>query len=238
MPTASPLAKITAADDGIHGTWHKLDQSFYDRPVTTVARDILGCLLIHKTAEGLHMGRIVEVEAYLGPGDLAAHTSRGRTPRTRAMFGPPGHAYVYLVYGMHHCMNVVTGPEGSGTAVLLRALAPVQGLEVVSNGPGRLCKAMGITMDHYGIDLCSDTLWLARDESAAPEAISTSPRIGVDYAGEEWASKPLRFYVEGHPAVSRRPSSHKKAVSSKVHAVRNAATSVATTADKEQPGSK
>ncbi|CAM5183595.1 Putative 3-methyladenine DNA glycosylase OS=Castellaniella defragrans OX=75697 GN=HNR28_001109 PE=3 SV=1 [Castellaniella defragrans] len=218
MPTASPLAKITAAGDPIQGSWRKLDRSFYDRPVTTLAHNLLGCLLVRKTPEGLRIGRIVEVEAYLGPGDLAAHTSRGRTPRTRAMFGPPGHAYVYLVYGMHHCVNVVAGPEGSGTAVLLRALAPVQGLEVASNGPGRLCKAMGITMDHYGIDLCSDALWLARDESPAPATIATSPRIGVDYAGEEWASKPLRFYVDGHPAVTRMPSKKKGSVKKKSRA--------------------
>jgi DNA-3-methyladenine glycosylase len=211
MPAASPLAKISTATDALQGTWHRLERSFYDRPVTTVAHDILGCLLMHHTPEGLRVGRIVEVEAYLGPGDLAAHTSRGRTPRTRAMFGPPGHAYVYLIYGMYHCINAVTGPEGSGTAVLLRALAPVRGLEVPSNGPGRLCKAMDITMDHYGIDLCSDTLWLARDESPLAGVIATSPRIGVDYAGEEWASKPLRFYVDGHPAVSRRPSPKKSA---------------------------
>ncbi|HEX7385791.1 MAG TPA: DNA-3-methyladenine glycosylase [Castellaniella sp.] len=206
MPAASPLAKISVASDALCGTCHKLDRSFYDRPVLTVAPDLLGRLLIHKTDSGIRIGRIVEVEAYLGPGDLAAHTSKGRTPRTRAMFGPPGHAYVYLVYGMHHCMNVVTGPEGSGTAVLLRALAPVQGLDIVSNGPGRLCKSMGITMDHYGIDLCSDALWLARDEAPTIVNIATSPRIGVDYAGEEWASKPLRFYVEGHPAITRRPA--------------------------------
>ncbi len=150
------------------------------------------------------IGRIVEVEAYLGPGDLAAHTSRGRTARTKAMFGPPGHAYVYLIYGMYHCMNVVAGPEGSGTAVLLRALAPVQGLDASTSGPGRLCRAMGVTLDHYGIDLCGDTLWLARDNAPAPTDTVAGPRIGVDYAGE-WATRPLRFYIPGHPAVSRAP---------------------------------
>lgn len=206
MPSVPNLAKLLTATDSLQGPLHKLERSFYDRSATTVAHDILGCLLVHATPHGLQIGRIVEVEAYLGPGDLAAHTARGRTARTRAMFGEPGHAYVYLVYGMHYCMNAVTGPEGSGTAVLLRALAPVQGLVCGTNGPGRLCRAMGITMDYYGIDLCGDTLWLARDAAPppAPEVIACGPRIGVDYAGE-WTDKPLRYYIQGHPAVSRHP---------------------------------
>ncbi|MGB6007339.1 DNA-3-methyladenine glycosylase [Castellaniella sp.] len=208
MSTVINPGKFSLPTDAIQGECRRLDRAFYDRPAITVAPDLLGCLLMHATPAGLRIGRIVEVEAYLGPTDLAAHTSRGRTARTRAMFGPPGHAYVYLIYGMHHCINAVTGPEGSGTAVLLRALAPVSGLEAAANGPGRLCKAMDISLDHYGMDLCSDTLWLARDQAPAPAAIATSPRIGVDYAGE-WADKPLRFYVDGHPAVSRRPVKRK-----------------------------
>ncbi|WP_298015255.1 DNA-3-methyladenine glycosylase [uncultured Castellaniella sp.] len=204
MPATINPGKFSLPADAIQGECRRLDRAFYDRPAITVAPDLLGRLLIHATPEGPRIGRIVEVEAYLGPTDLAAHTSRGRTARTRAMFGPPGHAYVYLIYGMYHCINAVTGPEGSGTAVLLRALAPVSGLDKAANGPGRLCKAMDITLDHYGIDLCSDTLWIAEDESPRPASIVASPRIGVDYAGE-WADKPLRFHVDGHPAVSRRP---------------------------------
>ncbi|MGA0583768.1 MAG: DNA-3-methyladenine glycosylase [Castellaniella sp.] len=204
MPGARPLDRLVTPADPIQGDCRRLDRAFYDRPAETVARDLLGRLLVHDAPDGLRIGRIVEVEAYLGPGDLAAHTSRGRTARTKAMFGPPGHAYVYLIYGMHHCMNVVTGPEGSGTAVLLRALAPVRGLEASTSGPGRLCRAMGVTRDHYGIDLCGDTLWLARDDAPSPTGIATGPRIGVDYAGE-WAAKPLRFFVPDHPAVSRAP---------------------------------
>ncbi|GAA0781387.1 DNA-3-methyladenine glycosylase [Castellaniella ginsengisoli] len=204
MSGSSPLSRLITPADPIQGVCQRLDRAFYDRPAEIVARDLLGRLLVHALPDGLRAGRIVEVEAYLGPGDLAAHTSRGRTARTKAMFGPPGHAYIYLIYGMHHCMNVVTGPEGSGTAVLLRALAPVQGLDASTSGPGRLCRAMGVTRDHYGIDLCGDTLWLARDEAPAPAEIAASPRIGVDYAGE-WAAKPLRFFVPGHPAVSRPP---------------------------------
>src|SRR5690606_16645701 len=119
------------------------------------------------------------------------------------MFGPPGHAYVYLVYGMHHCMNVVTGPEGSGTAVLLRALEPMQDLPGNASGPGRLCKAMGIDLGHYGHDLCGDTLFLAAAPEAVPIDIVARPRIGVDYAGE-WAAKPLRFYIAGNRFISRK----------------------------------
>lgn len=209
MTTTKDLSKLVTPADPIQGSYKRLERSFYDRPAETVARDLLGTLLVHDTPSGRCIGRIVEVEAYLGPGDLAAHTSRGRTARTRAMFGPPGHAYVYLIYGMYHCLNVVTGPEGSGTAVLLRALAPLQGLDASTSGPGRLCRAMEINLEHYAMDLCSDRLWLATDQAPAPSAIATSPRIGVDYA-KEWADKPLRFFVPGHPAVSKVPKAKKK----------------------------
>lgn len=180
-----------------------LPRSFYDRKTLVVARDLLGKLLVHVVDHRLRAGRIVEVEAYLGPGDMAAHTARGPTPRTRAMFGPPGHIYVYLVYGLHHCMNVVTEPEGIGTAVLLRALEPVANLPLPANGPGRVCKAMGINLDDYGRDLCSDELFIAEPPSAERFAITARPRVGVDYAGE-WAVKPLRFYIEGNRCVSRK----------------------------------
>ncbi|MFT0531261.1 DNA-3-methyladenine glycosylase [Castellaniella hirudinis] len=209
MTAPANLDKLRLPSDAIQGTRQKLGPAFYDRPALEVAPDLLGRLLVRATPQGLRLGRIVEVEAYLGPTDLAAHTARGRTARTRAMFGPPGHAYVYLIYGMHHCMNVVTGPEGSGTAVLLRALAPVGGVQAATNGPGRLCRALDINLDHYGIDLCGETLWLARDDAPAPGRIATSPRIGVDYAGE-WADKLLRFYIDGHPAVSRPPRRKQK----------------------------
>lgn len=197
--------KLRLDSDKVQGTIKKLSRDFYDRPTIQVANDILGCLLVHQANGITKIGRIVEVEAYLGPKDLAAHTSRGRTARTKAMFGPPGHAYVYLIYGMYHCMNAVTGPEGSGTAVLLRALAPLDGVDSGTNGPGRLCRAMDVNMTHYGIDLCANELWLGQDEqSIKPKNVARSPRIGVDYAGE-WVDKPLRFYLDGHPAVSRRP---------------------------------
>lgn len=183
---------------------HPLPRRFYGRDTVTVARELLGKLLVRRIDGQVRVGRIVEVEAYLGPGDMAAHTARGPTPRTRAMFGPPGHVYVYLVYGMHHCMNVVTEPEGVGTAVLLRALEPMAGIELDTRGPGRLCKAMGIDLGHYGHDLCSDTLFVARQPRAPHFDIVERPRVGVDYAGEEWASRLLRFYVRDNRFVSRK----------------------------------
>ncbi|NLC37463.1 MAG: DNA-3-methyladenine glycosylase, partial [Alcaligenaceae bacterium] len=157
-----------------------LPRRFYQRPATEVAPDLLGKLLVRQTGLGLRIGRIVEVEAYLGRQDLAAHSSKGITPRTQVMFGEAGHAYVYLIYGMHHCMNVVTGPLASGSAVLLRALEPVQGLKASTSGPGRLAKAMDIDKSLYGADLCQpdSPLYLA-DDSHRPAGILTSPRIGV-----------------------------------------------------------
>src|SRR5690554_5000768 len=142
----------------------RLPRKFYARPATEVAPDLLGKLLVHQTELGLRIGRIVEVEAYLGREDLAAHSSKGVTKRTSVMFGEAGHAYVYLIYGMHHCMNVVTGPAGSGAAVLLRALEPVQGLPANTNGPGRLAKALDIDKRLYGADLCQPESTLRSEE--------------------------------------------------------------------------
>ena len=179
-----------------------LPRKFYARDTQIVARELLGQCLVHRLAGQDRIGRIVEVEAYLGPGDLAAHTARGPTPRTQVMFGPPGYAYVYLIYGMHHCMNVVTGPEGSGTAVLLRALEPMANLDGSSNGPGRVCRAMGIDRSHYGHDLLSKDLFIARPPTVEAFEIDRSARIGVDYAGD-WRDKPLRFFIKGNRFVSR-----------------------------------
>lgn len=181
----------------------KLRREFYDRNTLDVAHDLLGKLLIKRNDGVTRIGRITEVEAYLGPHDLAAHTSRGITPRTRVMFGPPGYAYVYLIYGIHHCMNVVTDADGHGSAVLLRALEPVQNLSVNTRGPGRLCKAMGIDLKDYGHDLCSDDFFIAQCDVTEAITIVERPRVGVDYAGE-WAHKPLRFYIKGNDYVSRK----------------------------------
>lgn len=182
--------------------YRKLPRAFYDRDTVQVARDLLGKYLVHRVAGARRIGRIVETEAYLGEHDLAAHSSRGLTARTRVMFGPPGHAYVYLIYGMHSCMNVVTEREGHASAVLLRALEPVSGLELRTNGPGLLCKAMGIDRARNACDLLGAELFIAEVDGEAPPAIVKRPRIGVDYAGR-WARRLLRFYARGNPYVSR-----------------------------------
>lgn len=149
------------------------------------------------------VGRIVETEAYLGVHDLAAHSAKGKTKRTEVMFGPPGYAYVYLVYGVHFCMNVVTEKEGAASAVLLRALEPIANVEGKTSGPGLLCRAMNIDKRHNGHDLLSDDFFIAKPDDKPTFTIIKRPRIGVDYAGE-WAKKELRFYIEGNPYISEK----------------------------------
>jgi DNA-3-methyladenine glycosylase len=178
-----------------------LGRGFYARDTTTVARELLGKHVTHVAAGVERVGRIVEVEAYVGPHDRAAHSSKGLTPRTRVMFGPPGHAYVYLIYGMHHCLNVVTEPEGHGAAVLIRALEPVRNLAGRASGPGLLCRALGVDRRLNGADLLGDTLFIT-DPEPGEIRIVKRPRIGVDYAGA-WARRLLRFYVRGSAHVSR-----------------------------------
>jgi DNA-3-methyladenine glycosylase (3mg) len=180
----------------------RLSREFYDRDTVTVARELLGKQLVHVVGGVGRIGRIVEVEAYLGEHDLAAHSSKGLTPRTKTMFGPPGHAYVYLIYGMYHCMNVVTEPEGHASAVLLRALEPVANIEARTQGPGLLCRALGIDKRQNGHDLLSDDLFIAAPEANESFTIAKSPRIGVDYA-RHWAKRNLRFFVKGNRFVSR-----------------------------------
>src|SRR3982750_4072214 len=138
----------------------KLPRSFYDRDTICVAKELLGKYLVHHDNDIVRIGKIVEVEAYLGPHDLAAHSAKGLTPRTKVMFGPPGHAYVYLIYGMYYCMNVVTEKEGHASAVLLRALEPVRNIEGRTQGPGLLCKAMGIDKSLNGRDLLSEDSYI------------------------------------------------------------------------------
>jgi DNA-3-methyladenine glycosylase len=180
----------------------KLPRTFYDRDTTVVARELLGKHLVHASDGVERIGRIVEVEAYLGTHDLAAHSARGLTERTKIMFGPPGHAYIYLIYGMYYCMNVVTQPEGVASAVLLRAVEPVQNVEGRTQGPGLLCQAMLIDKRRNGHDLLSDDFYIADPGVAADFAIVKRPRIGVDYAGP-WATKLLRFYIKGNSFVSK-----------------------------------
>jgi DNA-3-methyladenine glycosylase len=184
----------------------KLPRSFYAREDTLlVARELIGMHLVHEDASGRSVGRIVETEAYLGPEDLAAHSSRGRTQRTEVMFGAPGHAYVYFIYGFWNCMNVVTAREGVPHAILLRALEPIQGITDKTWGPGLLCRAMRIDRTLNGADLCGDRLWIERPRRSrapsVPVRIGTSPRIGVDYAGH-WAKRPWRFFDRASSYVS------------------------------------
>ena len=181
----------------------RLRRSFYDRDTVEVAHDLLGKHLVHVVAGVERVGRIVEVEAYLGPHDLAAHSSRGLTQRTRVMFGPPGHAYVYMIYGMHYCVNVVTQAEGIASAVLLRALEPVKHIEGRTQGPALLCKAMDIDKRQNGADLLSDEFHIDDPRDGARIRIVKRPRIGVDYAGH-WARRLLRFYISGNPFISRK----------------------------------
>lgn len=180
----------------------KLPRAFYDRDTVVVAQELLGKYLIHVCDGAERIGRIVEVEAYLGPHDWAAHSARGLTKRTAIMFGPPGHAYVYMIYGMYYCMNVVTQPEGHASAVLLRAVEPVQNVAGRSQGPGLLCKALHIDKALNGHDLLSDDFYIAAAATAETLAIVKRPRVGVDYAGP-WAKRLLRFYIRANPFVSK-----------------------------------
>ncbi|MEO8224714.1 MAG: DNA-3-methyladenine glycosylase [Gammaproteobacteria bacterium] len=180
----------------------KLPRRFYARDTVEVAEDLLGCRLVHDSCDGTVGGRIVEVEAYQGPEDLAAHSARGRTPRNEVMFGAAGHLYVYLIYGIHHCLNIVTGPEGHAAAVLIRALEPVHNLPGKTSGPGLLCKALGVDRRSNGLDLLGGQLYLVAPAAAGVHRVVKRPRIGVDYAGA-WARRLLRFYVRGSEHVSR-----------------------------------
>ena len=195
----------------------KLPREFYARPVLTVARDCIGKVLVHRSPEGETAGRIVEAEAYRGPLDLAAHSSRGLTRRTAAMFGPPGHAYIYLLYGISWALNLVVARENEPHAVLIRAIEPVRGIDlmarrravspdsrILTNGPGKLTMAMGITGALYGTDLCGRVLFLEEPETPAKVGVGRSVRINVDYAGD-WALRPWRFYERGNRYVSVRP---------------------------------
>lgn len=181
----------------------KLPRSFYDRDTIIVAKELLGKVLVHYSEGTKRVGRIVEVEAYLGPHDLAAHSARGLTERTKVMFGPPGHAYVYFIYGMYYCMNVVTQREGHASAVLLRAIEPLQGIEGRTCGPGLLCRAMKIDRSLNAHDLLSNHFFIADPGQQGSFSIIKRPRIGVDYA-KHWAKRHLRFYIKGNPFVSKK----------------------------------
>jgi DNA-3-methyladenine glycosylase len=183
-----------------------LPRAFYERPTTAVARELLGKVLVRRTPAGATLvARIVEVEAYLGERDAASHARRGPTPRSAIMFGPPGFLYVYLIYGMHNCMNFVTESDGKAGAVLIRAATPLAGFPDkprILSGPGKLCAALGITRGDLGHDLTQPGAFYVADGGSRPPRRATSARIGVDYAGD-WAARKLRFYVAGSPDVSK-----------------------------------
>jgi len=185
-----------------------LPRAFYNRPAVEVARELLGKVLVHRTTSG----RIVETEAYLGPHDRAAHSWRGITPRTRVLYGKPGHAYVYLIYGMYECLNVVAEPEGSPGCVLIRAVEPLDGIprmrrrrpgaraiENLANGPGKLTLALGITRRHNGTDFTRGPLTIHPPQKPQAIQVGVSPPVGIRHCAD-W---PLRFFIEENRFVSR-----------------------------------
>jgi DNA-3-methyladenine glycosylase len=189
-------------------------REFFARPSVEVAPDLLGCVLEHETADGLVAVELTEVEAYAGRSDPASHAYRGKTRRNAVMFGPPGHAYVYFTYGMHHCFNIVCGQKGRASAVLVRALEPVLGLEAMrrrrravtdaalARGPGSLARALGLDRGHDGVDLTRGPIWvsdLALERHG--RGVSTGPRVGIRLAAE----RPWRYWVTGSTAVSAGP---------------------------------
>ncbi|MDY6825664.1 MAG: DNA-3-methyladenine glycosylase [Bacillota bacterium] len=193
---------------------HLLGENFFERETLEVARDLLGHYLCRESAKGLVSGIIVETEAYLSNNDPACHAARGKTSRNAVMFGPPGMAYVYFIYGNHYCFNVVTGQEGVGEAVLIRAVEPVDGLPLIiekrgqlvlrtnlTNGPGKLCQAFAIDRSFNGHDLKQKPLYLGFNEFVSHyQPVRTTPRIGLSVA----ADKLLRYVVVGNPYLSRR----------------------------------
>ena len=193
-----------------------LPRTFYRRDTLTVAPSLLGKFLVRRLGDETLAGRIVEVEAYVGFHDTASHASRGKTPRNAVMFGTPGLAYVYFIYGMYHCLNVVTEGEGYPAAILIRALEPVMGIETmralrggvrerqIANGPGKLCQALAIDRRFNGQDLTrEDDLYIAAGEQVAPDRICTSPRVGV--RGDEKALQaPWRFFLCDSNYLSKR----------------------------------
>lgn len=188
----------------------RLPRCFYDRPTLRVAKELLGKYLVVKKDGHLLSGKIVETEAYVGFKDPASHAYRGMTPRNEVMFGSPGHAYVYLTYGMHHCLNLVTQKKGYPAAVLIRAVEPADGIQLMkkrrgrrklrdlTSGPAKLCQALGVDRKLNGADLCSGTIFV-QDRGEDAERIASSSRIGIN----EGKDKNWRFFIEDNQCVSR-----------------------------------
>lgn len=210
---------------------NRVDESFFQKPTLELAPSLLGTELVHETSSGVTAGMIVEVEAYRGPVDKAAHSYGGKmTDRTRAMYGPAGHAYIYFIYGMHFCLNVVSAGEGEPEGILIRAIQPTQGIplmvqrrglnvgkintqseaplslgkmKLLTNGPGKVCQAMGIAKEQYQANLAHSPLHLRHYQNPIPrEMICTGPRINIDYA-EEFKDNPWRFWIKDNPFVSK-----------------------------------
>jgi DNA-3-methyladenine glycosylase len=194
------------------GSALKLQRSFYEQPTLEVAQELLGKYLVRRHPDGIAVGRIVETEAYIGPQDKACHAARGRTARNEVMFGPAGYAYVYLIYGMYDCLNLVTEAVDFPAAVLIRAVEPAEGIDLMrerrrtkklrnlTSGPGKLCRAFAIDRSLNGGDLCGQILYV-EDRGEPSPAYLTRPRIGVDYAGV-WKNKPWRFLIRDNEFVS------------------------------------
>lgn len=179
-----------------------LTQAYFNRSTLTVARSLIGKYLVRKSGQETIVGKIIEVEAYIGTEDKACHASKGRTPRTEVLFGPPGMSYVYLIYGMYHMLNVVTERIEFPAAVLIRAIE-VEG--VLIDGPGKLCRELSIDRSLHQVDMTEGrSLWFEdRGERVLKEQVGTFPRIGVDYAGS-WAKKPWRFRLTDNQKTRRR----------------------------------
>jgi DNA-3-methyladenine glycosylase len=192
----------------------KISRSFYEQPTLEVARQLLGKYLVREHPDGVAIGRIVETEAYIGAEDKACHASKGRTPRTEIMFGQAGYAYVYLIYGFHHMLNIVTESIDLPAAVLVRAVEPLEGMELMQtrrgtrerrqlcSGPGKLCQAFAVDRALNGGDICGSLLYI-EDRGESISKVVATPRIGVDYAGR-WTRKPWRFIIKDNEFVSRR----------------------------------
>jgi DNA-3-methyladenine glycosylase len=197
----------------------KLTRDFYERDTLLVARELLGMYLVHNSEEGRVVGKVVETEAYIGPDDAASHGYRNRmTKRNRVMFGPAGYAYIYQIYGMYFCLNVVSGKIDVPEAVLIRGAEPVEGIEIMAqrrglagnpgsdpfrltNGPSKLCRAFALDVSQSGVDLCGDELFFTHADSPETFEVKATPRINVDYAGVS-AYLPWRFIVVGNRFVT------------------------------------
>ena len=191
----------------------KLSRRFYQQPTVKVARQLLGKYLVRHHPKGVTVGKIVETEAYVGPKDKACHASKGRTARTEIMFGRAGFAYVYLIYGFHHCLNFVTERLDYPAAVLIRALEPVEGMDLMkarrrtenlhnlASGPGKVCQAFAIDRSLNGADICGSVIYVEDRKGTAPSVVAR-PRVGVDYAGG-WKDKPWRFLVRDNAFISK-----------------------------------